>query len=108
MNPTEKLLFSRRSALTGKGFPLIGRRLDYLDPRNVGVVIHSTNAHIINLYVCPAHETMPSFEVKHTKQCFNLRHWQEVDLQFWVISDVNPTKLEEFKALYRGQQPKSK
>jgi len=90
------------------GFPLIGGRLDYVDHHTVAVIVYRYNKHVINLFVWPSDQSKVNIESVTAQQGYNMRHWRDGDLQFWVVSDVNPAKLTEFENLYRGQIPKSK
>jgi len=88
---------------SASGFPLVGGRLDYVDRHSVAVIVYRYNAHVINLFVWPAGRLHIGIESLAAQQGYNIRHWYDGDLQFWVVSDVNPAKLAEFENLYRGQ-----
>jgi len=90
------------------GFPLIGGRLDYVYHHTVAVIVYRYNKHVINLFVWPSDRTQIDIESVAAQQGYNMRHWHDGDLQFWVVSDVNPAKLAEFENLYRGQNFKAK
>ena len=89
--------------LTPNGFVLTGGRLDYVDHHNVAVIVYRYKAHVINLFVWPNDQTNIEMETIAAQQGYNMRHWHDGDLQFWAVSDVNPTKLAEFENLYHGQ-----
>jgi anti-sigma factor RsiW len=88
---------------SASGFPLIGGRLDYVDRHTAAVIVYRYNAHVINLFVWPAGRPDIGMESGTARQGYNMRHWQDGDLQFWAVSDVNSAKLAEFENLYRGR-----
>ena len=91
--------------LVAAGFPLIGGRLDYVDHHTTAVIVYRFKTHIINLFVWPSDPTAARSPSPSVQQGYNLLNWQDGDLQFWAVSDVNRVKLEEFVKLYRSQGP---
>jgi anti-sigma factor RsiW len=90
------------------GFPLVGGRIDYVDHHNVAVIVYRYNAHVINLFVWPVDQSKIDTKSVEVQQGYNMLHWHDGDLQFWAVSDVNPSKLSEFESLYRKQFQGSK
>jgi anti-sigma factor RsiW len=86
--------------LSSEGFPLIGGRLDYLDNRAVAALIYQRRKHFINLFVWPAGPNETRTPKTITRQGYQLLHWVESDLNYWVVSDVNEKELQEFKQLF--------
>ena len=86
--------------LSTEGFPLIGGRLDYLDNRAVAALIYQRRKHFINLFVWPAAPDETRTPKTITRQGYQLLHWVESDLNYWVVSDVNEKELQEFKQLF--------
>jgi anti-sigma factor (TIGR02949 family) len=82
--------------LTAQGFTLIGGRLDYINGQPVGSIVYRRRKHIINLFVgqglgAEYREMKPG-----TVQGFNVRHWTEQGLDFWAVSDIEGSELDEF------------
>ena len=91
--------------LSPKGFPLIGGRLDYLDNRPVAALIYQRRKHFINLFVWPAASDTARSTRAISRQGYQLLHWVDSDFNYWAVSDVNQTELQEFKQLFEGQVP---
>jgi anti-sigma factor RsiW len=89
--------------LVSDGFSLFGGRLDYADHHPVAAVVYRYNAHVINLFVWSSPQAVADAGGTSTQQGYNLRHWHTGDLQFWIVSDLNPAKLAEFESLYRAR-----
>jgi anti-sigma factor RsiW len=86
--------------LTGKGFTLIGGRLDYLDGKPAAALVYRRRVHVINLFVAQRlgfTNGAPRFEVV---QGFNILRWNELGLDLLAVSDLNREELEEFGAKY--------
>ena len=88
--------------LTAQEFPLVGGRLDYLNDRNVAVLIYRHNQHPINLYIWPIkdRDVSPQIQGRHGYQ---LIHWVEGGMSYWAVSDVAANELEFFVNTLRSQ-----
>ncbi len=95
-----KLDFSPKvQDFSDKGFPLIGGRLDYMENQTVSVLIYKRRQHVINVFNHPA-----SAEIKPVtseRRGYNLVHWASGGMEYWVISDLNASELQELTALLR-------
>jgi len=91
--------------LSPKGFPLIGGRLDYLDNRPVAALIYQRRKHFINLFVWPAASDTARSTRAISRHGYQLLHWVDSDFNYWAVSDVNQTELQEFKQLFEEQVP---
>ncbi|HJZ96730.1 MAG TPA: anti-sigma factor [Candidatus Solibacter sp.] len=74
------------------GFPLIGGRVDYLDGRQVAVMIYKRRQHVIELFTWPGE----SGKSRGTRNGFNLIHWSRGGMTYWAVSDVSSPELEQF------------
>jgi len=82
------------------GYPLAGGRLDYLENRNVAVLIYHRALHVINLYVWPAQDTGSSTMRVQTIQGYNVVSWRKNGFEFRAVSDLNTAELREFARLF--------
>ena len=81
--------------LTQQGFTLVGGRLDYVD-RPVAALVYQRRQHLINLFVWPSAADPNTTERAAVRQGYNLIHWTNAGMNFWAISDLNLTELQEF------------
>jgi anti-sigma factor RsiW len=96
-----KLSFSPNVVdLAQKGFPLAGGRLDYMNDQNVAALVYHRRAHIINVFIYPA--SGDSSPVLTQRRGYNLIHWDSSGMEYWVVSDVNASELQELVALLRS------
>jgi anti-sigma factor RsiW len=88
--------------LASRGFPLIAGRLDYLDDRPVAALVYKHRQHTINLFSWPsaASDTSPR---TMTARGYNIVHWTQAQMNYWAVSDLNPTELNEFARLFAYQ-----
>jgi anti-sigma factor RsiW len=85
-----------------QGFPLIGGRLDYLENRPVAALVYERRKHLINLFVWPGSESdVPTKTV--SRQGYNLIHWTQSHMTYWVASDLDKSELQEFIQLVQNQ-----
>jgi anti-sigma factor RsiW len=84
-----------------EGFPLRGGRLDYLDGRPVAALVYQRDKHIIDLYVWPGSGVSPRLIGDTTIQGYNVVHWTAGGMDFWAVSDVERSQLDDFAALWR-------
>ena len=85
--------------LTEQGFRLIGGRLDYLDNRPVAALVYQRNQHFINLFVWPSNNAIA--EAQFTRQGYNLIHWTSAGMTYWLVSELNPTELNDLARLLK-------
>ena len=83
------------------GFPLIGGRLDYIDHRPVAAMVYRHGLHPINLFVWADPSAVSGQPAATSRQGYNIRHWVEGDLTYWLISDVEADQLDNLEALLR-------
>jgi len=93
--------------LTGQGFPLLGGRLDYLDSMSVAALVYGSDKHLINVFVWPTTQTPQSVTTTNSPQGYHLIHWTQGQMNYWVISDVEESKLGLFVSMLRTQLPSS-
>jgi anti-sigma factor RsiW len=99
----DKVEFSPRVMnLSKEGFELTGGRLDYLGKRRVATVVYKRREHIINLFQWPAATDADSAPQSLSLQGFHLIHWTQGGLNYWAVSDLNESELEEFVRLVRA------
>jgi anti-sigma factor RsiW len=85
--------------LKDQGFPLAGGRLDYVDGKVTAALVYRRRLHVINLFVRPASgRADAAFET--SRDGYNLVRWRKGGLEFWAVSDVNRTELEQFRDLF--------
>jgi anti-sigma factor RsiW len=89
--------------LSGKGFPLVGGRLDYLDNRPVAALVYQRRKHFINLFVWPLESNAAKATKTISRQGYHLLHWADSDFNYWAVSDVNADDLQTFKQGFEEQ-----
>jgi anti-sigma factor RsiW len=77
-------------------FPLEGGRLDYMDGRPVAALVYKRREHVINVFMWPAPSSDDLAPQTETRQGFQIIHWSKAGMNFWVVSDLNATELDEF------------
>jgi len=81
-----------------EGFPLVGGRLDYLDGRTVVALVYRRNKHPINLLISPAPGQADASPGALARRGYNLVRWTRREMNYWAVSDVNSTELQQFAA----------
>lgn len=86
-----------------EGFALIGGRLDYLNQRPVAALAYQHRKHVLNLFVWPdkIHSNVPPQTT--SRRGYQLIHWTQSGMRYWLISDMNAQDLGEFKRLLIAQ-----
>jgi len=76
--------------LAGRGFVLLGGRIDYISGHVVAAIVYRRNGHIINVFVLPSGRPLSS---AGAKDGYNLVNWTQGALVFSAISDLNAAEL---------------
>jgi mycothiol system anti-sigma-R factor len=87
--------------LATDGFPLVGGRLDVLEGQPVAAVVYQCRKHFINLFIWPSALGADVGEKSLAQRGYNLVHWTRDGMNYWAVSDVNRSDLEEFAKLVR-------
>jgi anti-sigma factor RsiW len=87
--------------LTSQGFRLVGGRMDYLENRPVAAVVYQRSQHFINLFVWPYTNTRIKLEDQLTRQGYNIIHWTQSGMTYWLVSELNLAELSECARLLK-------
>jgi anti-sigma factor RsiW len=88
--------------LSARGWNLTGGRLDYLDRRAVAALVYQRGKHEINVYIWPNPKGDSSDIRQSASRGYQILHWNDPTLNYWVVSDLNPTELREFAQALRA------
>jgi len=83
----------------GRGYPLLGGRLDYVDERTVAVLAYGRRQHLINVYLWPATRSPSVAPKTRDRQGYHELHWTTADYTYWVVSDLGLAELHDFVQL---------
>ena len=87
--------------LDSLGFPLIGGRLDYVQGRNVPVVVYTRRQHVINVFSWPATNAADLAPTASSANGYHLIRSRQSGMEVWVVSDLNLTELEDFTRILK-------
>jgi anti-sigma factor RsiW len=83
---------------SGRGYPLLGGRLDYLNGRPVAALVYGRRQHLINVFLWPAAGPVSS-GAPLERQGYHLLHWTTPEYAYWVASDLGLSELTDFAGL---------
>jgi len=86
--------------LDSLGYPLVGGRLDYIDGRNVPVVVYTRRQHVINVFSWPATAAPDLAPELSSANGYHLIRSRHNGLEVWIVSDLNRAELENFARLF--------
>jgi len=82
-----------------EGFPLIGGRIEHVRGTVVATLAYARHRHVVDVYVWPA--TAHSAPVRTVRNGFNIMHWSDGSMQYWIVSDLERSELEGFTQLWQ-------
>jgi anti-sigma factor RsiW len=83
----------------GRGFPLVGGRLEYVMGRPVAALVYGRRQHVINVFLWPAESGPTGGPAATTRQGYHLLHWTTPAYSYWVASDLGLVELRDFATL---------
>jgi anti-sigma factor RsiW len=83
---------------SGRGYPLLGGRLDYLNGRPVAALVYGRRQHLINVFLWPAAGPVGA-GAPLARQGYHLLHWTTPEYAYWVASDLGISELTTFVGL---------
>jgi anti-sigma factor RsiW len=84
----------------GRGFPLLGGRLDYLHGRPVAALVYGRRQHVISVFLWPA-ERATRIAAPLERRGYHVLHWSTPEFAYWVTSDVGLAELQQFGGMLR-------
>ncbi len=84
------------SDFAGRGFPLIGGRLDYVGGRPAAALVYGRRQHVINVLLWPTGTGPAAGPAALTRQGYHLLHWVGPQFTYWVVSDLATPELRQF------------
>ena len=84
----------------GRGYPLLGGRLDYVGGRPVAALAYGRRRHIVSVYVWPSDHAAPVV-AGPDRNGYHLIHWATPVFTWWVVSDIGAAELSDFGAMLR-------
>ena len=82
-----------------EGFPLIGGRIEHVRGTVVATLAYARHRHVLDVYVWP--DTAHSAPVRTVRNGFNIMHWSDGSMQYWIVSDLERSELEGFTQLWQ-------
>jgi anti-sigma factor RsiW len=90
--------------LTAQGFPLSGRRLEYIDNRQAAALVYLHNKHVINLLIWPSTAANTGLS-QTTINGYHLVSWIRSGMSYWAVSDLETAELLDFVKLFKLNSP---
>lgn len=80
--------------LADEGYPLLGARVEHINRESVATLVYNRRGHVVNLFVWPSSALVIARQTQ--VKGFNLVHWSDSSMQFWVVSDMDQAELQHF------------
>jgi anti-sigma factor RsiW len=84
---------------TEQGFPLQGGRLDVVDNRTVAALVYGRRKHVVNVFVWPTSEKDAAPRTGSI-QGYQWIDWRKQGMEFYAVSDVSATDLDQLQRLF--------
>jgi anti-sigma factor RsiW len=85
--------------LAAEGFPLMGGRIEHVRGSVVATLAYASSRHAIDVFVWPSAEQLPP--ARTVRKGFNVLHWADGSMQYWVVSDLERTEMQRFAQLWQ-------
>jgi anti-sigma factor RsiW len=98
--------------LTDSGIPLRGARLDFIAGRPVATLIYLVGTHLVSVSIWPLSADAPGgipppgATVAGTHRGFEIRHWSQASMNWWVVSDASAKGTDQLVAMLRAALPR--
>jgi len=64
-------------------------------------LVYQRSQHFINLFVWPSNESANTRDEEMARQGYNLIHWTQAGMTYWLISGLNLPELKECAQLLK-------
>ncbi len=87
--------------LKEEGFPLVGGRVEQVAGKPVATLAYMRRLHVMDVFEWPADAVQ---EPRHyVQRGFNIVHWADGSMQYWIVSDVEHAEIERFVQAWRAR-----
>lgn len=86
----------------GRGYPLLGGRLEYLGGQQVAALVYERRKHLINVFLWPTSSGNTAGPASKAMNGYHMLHMTRPDFTYWIVSDLGSRELEEFSGLLMG------
>lgn len=90
--------------LASAGFELLGARLDSIHKQRITALTYQHQHHLIDVYTWPSADVDDAVQEAHHKQGYNLVYWCKDNMNYWIVSDMEPSELQQFVKQIQLQQ----
>ncbi|MBZ5579900.1 MAG: zf-HC2 domain-containing protein [Acidobacteriia bacterium] len=80
--------------ISGRGFVLVGGRVDSLNGRTVAALVYRRGTHVVNVFVWPAANQPDQPPASAASDGFNIVNWRSDGMTWWAVSDLDRSELE--------------
>ncbi len=87
--------------LQSDGFPLVGGRIEHVRGQSVATLTYMRRLHVMNVFEWPA-DGGPQEPRRYTRRGFNIVHWADGSMQYWIVSDVEAAEIDRFVQAWRA------
>ena len=85
--------------LAQDGFPLLGGRVDVVGRTPVPSLVYGRRQHLISLTAIP--DASVAIDKSQSARGYNVIAWTADGVNYWAVSDLNPSELQTFARLFR-------
>ena len=86
--------------LSGRGFPLVGGRVEYIDGRSVAALVYERRKHFINLFVWPGEAGNQEMKTERPQRGYNILRWRAAGMNYSAVSEIAEDDLRKFTAAF--------
>src|SRR3954453_16936057 len=87
----------------GRGYPLVGGRLDYVGGRRVAALVYQRRQHLINVFLWPTSRRSEGERAPIFRQGYHLLHLSTPDYDCWMVSDLGTVERTASASLMRKE-----
>jgi anti-sigma factor RsiW len=77
----------------------MGGRIEHVRGDVVATLAYARNRHVLDVFIWPSAERR--VPVRSVRRGFNLVHWSDGSMQYWVVSDTDREEVEAFARLWQ-------
>ncbi|MGB8339066.1 MAG: hypothetical protein WCD07_06390 [Burkholderiales bacterium] len=78
--------------------------MDYVGQRNIAALVYKQRQHVINLNVWPENGSDADPKTSSDRG-YHLVSWRQKGFAFWLVSDLDATKLRQFATALKTATP---